>query len=126
MPQWEKGQSGNPAGKPKGAKNKDNEFIDLLKDFINRKTKTIDQIYDALPPKEKARFYADVLPYVAAKKKEVDHTHTLQAPSIFLSPAQAAPVIDITPEPPALSPMGEDADVLDTEMGLDTDDSEME
>ena len=34
MPKFTKGQSGNPAGRPSGSKNKANQFVDLLEDDL--------------------------------------------------------------------------------------------
>lgn len=67
MPAWKPGQSGNPSGRPKGARSKlGEEFIDaLLKDFVVGGIAAI-QAMRAEKPNEYARMIAGILP------KEID------------------------------------------------------
>lgn len=67
MPAWKPGQSGNPAGRPKGARSKlGEEFIDaLLKDFLRGGIKAIEGMREE-KPNEYARMIASILP------KEID------------------------------------------------------
>lgn len=61
---FEKGKSGNPAGKPKGAKNKINQDLrQRITDFLNGEFATIAQDFKELEPKDKMRFYTDILQY---------------------------------------------------------------
>jgi hypothetical protein len=122
---WEKGQSGNPAGKPKGTKNKETELKQTIKSFRQSKMteELMEELWLKLSPKDKKDFITDLLPFVEAKKKKVDHTHTLEIPQIFLAPATERGVIDITPTPAELPAPDLDAQEFESQMDLDASDS---
>lgn len=68
MAQFKKGQSGNPAGKPKGAKNKTSERLRAtISDFLEEKFPTIRKNFSKLSPRDQAKLYSDLLPFVVPK-----------------------------------------------------------
>ena len=59
-----KGQSGNIAGKPVGAKNKAGSNLrETITAFLSDNFKKIEQDFHALPAKDRARLYCDLLQY---------------------------------------------------------------
>ena len=61
---FEKGKSGNPQGKPKGTKNKINaDLRKRITDFLNGEFETITEDFRNLEPKDKLKFYTDILNY---------------------------------------------------------------
>ena len=69
MAQYKKGQSGNPTGKPRGAKNRTTEQMrKLLQSFIEGKINELETIWKDLEPWQKLQFMDRLL------------KHTLPAP----------------------------------------------
>jgi hypothetical protein len=65
MARFKTGESGNPSGRPKGAKNRTTEQLrDLLREFINDNIEGLQTAYDSLKPNEKLRFINDILKHV--------------------------------------------------------------
>jgi hypothetical protein len=59
-----KGKTNNPAGKPPGTKNKINaELRVMINDFLNNEFDTIKEDFKKLDPKDKLKFYTDLLNY---------------------------------------------------------------
>lgn len=75
MPAWQPGQSGNPAGRPKGARNKLTEaFLDtLLADFVEavEEDKTLGAKAIATMRADKPNEYAKMIASILAKEVEV-------------------------------------------------------
>lgn len=58
------GQSGNPAGKPKGAKNKvSSNLRETITAFLSDNFSKIEQDFHAMPQKDRAKLYCDLLQY---------------------------------------------------------------
>ena len=61
---FEKGKSGNPKGRPKGAANKDNqnlkEFVEYL---LNSKREKLEKDFDTLKPYERLKMFERLLAY---------------------------------------------------------------
>lgn len=65
---------GVKTGRPKGSENKiKKELREILSGFVETKMKNISRLYDELPPREKAKFILDILPYSLPKLNAVDH-----------------------------------------------------
>ena len=62
---FERGQSGNPSGRPKGAKGRTSEQLrELIRDFLETSLPEIQDLYDKLEPKDQIRFIDAMLKYV--------------------------------------------------------------
>ena len=63
-----KGNSGNPHGRPKGRPNKiKHEIRESLQAFLESNEATFQATFDQLEPKDKIRYYIDLLPFVVPK-----------------------------------------------------------
>jgi hypothetical protein len=59
---FQPGQSGNPAGKPKGAKNKTSEQLRrVLREFLSANLDSLQESYNELDPKDKMKFIVDLV-----------------------------------------------------------------
>lgn len=69
---FKKGQSGNPKGRPRGAKNKaTNELREWVERLINDNLDTITNDIKELEPKERAKFFLALLNYTLPKQQSV-------------------------------------------------------
>lgn len=72
MPQ-KKGQTGNPNGRPKGAKNKVTaELKERVKYFIESNLELIEADFKVLEPKERVNFYTQLLKFAIPTKHEAE------------------------------------------------------
>lgn len=74
---WQKGQSGNPAGKPKGAKNlsktqKRRSLAKKIQSLLDKNFEGFVKDYQSLEPVERVKIYTTLLQYVEPKKQAVD------------------------------------------------------
>lgn len=68
-----KGQTGNPAGRPKGSPNRTTaEIKELINQFISGNLDDLQTNYDALEPEKKLQFFRDLLKYVIPTKESND------------------------------------------------------
>lgn len=68
-----KGQSGNPAGRPKGAKDKaTQELRDWVKGFLEGKTKDLEREWKELKPEQKFALFEKLLAYTLPKPQTID------------------------------------------------------
>ncbi len=64
MAKFKKGNSGNPNGRPKGAKNKTStDLRELISNFLLENFETIQADFDELQPMERAKVFRDLLQY---------------------------------------------------------------
>ena len=67
---FEKGKSGNPKGRPKGAANKDNqnlkEFVEYL---LNSKREKLEKDFDTLKPYERLKMFERLLAYAVVTEQ---------------------------------------------------------
>ena len=68
MSKFQKGQSGNPSGRPKGSKNKASaEIKELIERMITGNAKDLERTFKTLRGKDKIKAMTDLLPYTVPK-----------------------------------------------------------
>ena len=71
MAKYQKGQSGNPNGRPKGSTNEKTAYIrDWVISIIGANGKRLEQYFPRLPRKEQWRVITQLLPYVLPRQHE--------------------------------------------------------
>lgn len=69
---FEKGISGNPEGRPKGATNKTSlQLREMITDFLETNFEKIKNDFEMLSAKERAKLYCDLLQYGLPKLQTV-------------------------------------------------------
>ena len=72
---FQKGQSGNPDGKPKGLNHKKTQVLrDTINKFLNDEFDQIKKDWMQLSPKDRGRLYCDLLQYGIPKLQAIENT----------------------------------------------------
>lgn len=70
---WKKGESGNPAGRPKGAKDKiDAALRETIRSIVEEEFANIPSLINELAPKDRAKFLLDLTKYIIPTLSSVD------------------------------------------------------
>jgi hypothetical protein len=72
------GQSGNPKGKPKGTVH-NKRLRQMISEFLHGNFSQVEDDFKKLRPKDRVRFYIDLLQYGAPKLQALNVTHDLQS-----------------------------------------------
>lgn len=73
MSKFKKGQSGNPNGRPKGAKNKDTKALrERINHLLNKNWEAIQTDLEELTPKERIDAYIKLLEYALPKLQRTE------------------------------------------------------
>ena len=81
---WQKGQSGNPSGRPEGSKNKSTQIIrESIQLIVENNIDSIQDSLDLMNPKEKMRFLIDLMKLVLPTLRPEDQIYSIsEKPSV--------------------------------------------
>ena len=81
---WQKGQSGNPSGRPEGSKNKSTQIIrESIQLIVENNIDSIQDSLDLMNPKEKMRFLIDLMKLVLPTLRPEDQIYNIaKKPSV--------------------------------------------
>ena len=75
---WQKGQSGNPSGRPEGSKNKSTQIIrESIQLIVENNIDSIQDSLDLMNPKEKMRFIIDLIKLVLPTLRPEDQIYSI-------------------------------------------------
>ena len=78
MSKFKRGQSGNPKGRPKGAKNKiSKDLRELIDVFLNENFEYVKNQFRELSPRDQIKFFTDLLPYAIPKLQHTKQENEL-------------------------------------------------
>ena len=81
---WQKGQSGNPSGRPEGSKNKSTQIIrESIQLIVENNIDSIQDSLDLMNPKDKMKFMIDLMKLVLPTLRSEDEIQSIsETPSI--------------------------------------------
>jgi preprotein translocase subunit SecB len=92
---FKKDESGNPSGRPRGAKNKVNVNLrSLVNDFLTNKFPVVLEKWETLSDKEQLKFYREMMQYGLPKLQSVDLNADLDLTLSSLSEEQLDDIIE--------------------------------
>jgi hypothetical protein len=85
MSKFKKGQSGNPKGRPKGAKNiLSKDLRETITDFLNENIETVTSKFSEMNTRDQSKLIIDLLQYAIPKLQNAKHEmeHFIRNPMI--------------------------------------------
>ena len=75
---WQKGQSGNPNGRPEGVKNKSTQKIrESIQLIVENNIENIQESLDSMKPREKVKYIIDLIKLVLPTLRSVDQINSI-------------------------------------------------
>ena len=75
---WQKGQSGNPNGRPEGVKNKSTQKIrESIQQIVENNNENIQESLDSMKPRERVKYIIDLIKLVLPTLRPVDQINSI-------------------------------------------------
>ena len=75
---WQKGQSGNPNGRPEGVKNKSTQKIrESIQLIVENNIENIQESLDSMKPRERVKYIIDLIKLVLPTLRSVDQINSI-------------------------------------------------
>ena len=75
---WQKGQSGNPNGRPEGVKNKSTQKIrDSIQHIVENNIESIQESLDLMKPRERVKYIIDLIKFVIPTLRPVEQISSI-------------------------------------------------